>query len=222
MARAVSSSSFMGSPGHRPGNTLRACTSTSGGRGDGHRFEPVVLVVAMLGLCCAPLPIHVGDAASRDGRIHRYTAVGGDRTVRPGVAPEQGRAQIHGRGGTPPMPRRVSRPRQHLPPGHPTRALIGYVLIGLVVTGWLVVFVVRARGRRAPRAAPVPFLASTEHVATARPMNVPENARRPRDVGWHSDPDHMSEQVYWDGRAWTARRRWSGESWVDVQQGPPN
>jgi len=37
-----------------------------------------------------------------------------------------------------------------------------------------------------------------------------------REVGWHVDPEHLSEQAYWDGQSWTARRRWSGTAWVQV------
>jgi len=37
-----------------------------------------------------------------------------------------------------------------------------------------------------------------------------------REVGWHLDPEHLSEQAYWDGQSWTARRRWSGTAWVQV------
>lgn len=36
------------------------------------------------------------------------------------------------------------------------------------------------------------------------------------EVGWHVDPEHLSEQVYWDGQSWVARRRWSGTSWTEV------
>ena len=38
----------------------------------------------------------------------------------------------------------------------------------------------------------------------------------PPEVGWHVDPEHLSEQAYWDGQAWVARRRWSGTAWTEV------
>ncbi len=38
----------------------------------------------------------------------------------------------------------------------------------------------------------------------------------PPEVGWHMDPEHLSEQAYWDGHSWVARRRWSGTAWAEV------
>ena len=38
----------------------------------------------------------------------------------------------------------------------------------------------------------------------------------PPEVGWHVDPEHLSEQTYWDGQSWVARRRWSGTTWTEV------
>lgn len=102
-----------------------------------------------------------------------------------------------------------------------TRATLGYVLIGLLVVGWVVVIVVRARRHRAsPSASPLQM--ATEYWA---PHPAPAPVREPQraqDPGWYWDPDHMTEQAYWDGRLWTARRRWDGNSWVDVQVGPPS
>jgi len=95
------------------------------------------------------------------------------------------------------------------------RETIGYLLIGLVVASWILFFIVRARRRRVPRAYP-PFPTTPGGVPTIPPTPAPlRDLGQPRDIGWHPDPDHMSEQVYWDGRSWTARRRWNGESWIE-------
>jgi hypothetical protein len=34
--------------------------------------------------------------------------------------------------------------------------------------------------------------------------------------GWHRDPRDGTVLAYWDGQAWTGRRRWDGRAWVDV------
>ena len=71
----------------------------------------------------------------------------------------------------------------------------------------------RPSGARMPSApgvvpaVPVVPAPRAEPAATAAPT---------REVGWHVDPEHLSEQVYWDGQSWTARRRWSGTAWVQV------
>lgn len=36
-----------------------------------------------------------------------------------------------------------------------------------------------------------------------------------REAGWYSIDGSVSEQAYWDGAAWTGRRRWGGASWVE-------
>jgi len=35
------------------------------------------------------------------------------------------------------------------------------------------------------------------------------------EPGWYSVGGSVSEQVYWDGEAWTTRRRWGGATWVE-------
>lgn len=102
---------------------------------------------------------------------------------------------------------------------YPTRAIVGWVLIGLVVSGWTLFFVLRARKRRMSRTVSPPPMALRRG-----PTMFPSTNRQsppPREVGWHFDPDDMSAQAYWDGRSWTARRRWSGESWIDAEENPP-
>ncbi len=36
-----------------------------------------------------------------------------------------------------------------------------------------------------------------------------------REPGWYSVGGSVSEQVYWNGEAWTTRRRWGGATWVE-------
>jgi hypothetical protein len=40
-------------------------------------------------------------------------------------------------------------------------------------------------------------------------------ASKGREPGWYPVDGSLSEQVYWDGAAWTGRRRWGGASWVE-------
>lgn len=103
-----------------------------------------------------------------------------------------------------------------------TRATFGYVLIGLLVAGWVVVIAVRARRHRATRAAPPLQMMETERRPSHPGPGPVRETQQTQDPGWYRDPDHMTEQAYWDGRSWTARRRWDGNSWVDVQVGPPS
>jgi hypothetical protein len=177
-------------------------------------FLRAVILVPILGLCFAP------PAVASTGPSGASTVIAG-RPSRGGSAPLPG-AGAHAGPARQEVVRVASTPTTAPPnSSHRTRALIGYVLIGLVVVGWILVFVVRARRRRAWRAVTPHSMAQAPSAGMARPMPVPREVGRPREVGWHSDPDHMSEQAYWDGRSWTARRRWSGEAWVDLQQGPP-
>jgi uncharacterized membrane protein len=41
-----------------------------------------------------------------------------------------------------------------------------------------------------------------------------------RDPGWYAVGTAPNDQAYWDGQAWTARRRWSGASWTESSVGP--
>ena len=100
------------------------------------------------------------------------------------------------------------------------RAIIGYALLALLVAGWTLYFVRRARRRRRVHSRPPPPMMSVP-VRALPPERAPQpERRRARVVGWHADPDHMSEEAYWDGRSWTGRRRWNGESWVELERGP--
>lgn len=54
---------------------------------------------------------------------------------------------------------------------------------------------------------------------TMPPPTVPEGA----EPGWYrSGPIGAGEQSYWDGTAWTARRRWQNSAWVDLPAPPPS
>jgi hypothetical protein len=50
--------------------------------------------------------------------------------------------------------------------------------------------------------------------ATVAHSPAPPEGRPP---GWHrTGPIGVGEQSYWDGSAWTARRRWQNNAWVDL------
>jgi hypothetical protein len=59
-----------------------------------------------------------------------------------------------------------------------------------------------------------------------RPPGSPPPATAAPDLagqppGWHkSGAVGSGEQSYWDGSAWSARRRWSGGAWVDIPLAP--
>jgi hypothetical protein len=100
--------------------------------------------------------------------------------------------------------------------------IAGYVLLGIAVVALgllgarLVVQLVarRSRTRRRPVVTPAWHAFPPPIAARERPP------APPREVGWHLDPDHLSEQAYWDGGSWTARRRWSGATWVEDADEP--
>jgi hypothetical protein len=96
--------------------------------------------------------------------------------------------------------------------------IVGYVLLGIFVVA-LVVLVTRVVVRRSRR--PRRPVATPAWHAFPPPLPAQERPPAPpREVGWHLDPDHLSEQAYWDGRSWTARRRWSGATWVEEVDEP--
>jgi hypothetical protein len=37
-----------------------------------------------------------------------------------------------------------------------------------------------------------------------------------QERGWYQSGATNNDQAYWDGQAWTGRRRWDGAGWVDV------
>jgi hypothetical protein len=95
--------------------------------------------------------------------------------------------------------------------------IVGYVALGIFAVA-LVVVVTRIVGRRPRRRRPV---VTPAWPAFPPPLPPPERPPAPpREVGWHLDSDHLSEQAYWDGRAWTARRRWNGATWVEEVDEP--
>ena len=74
------------------------------------------------------------------------------------------------------------------------------------------------RSSGARRAGPS-GLSGTGPAVSPLPEARPDPHRSPDqlpEVGWHADPEHLSEQAYWDGQSWVARRRWSGTAWAEV------
>jgi hypothetical protein len=54
---------------------------------------------------------------------------------------------------------------------------------------------------------------------TQAPISLPPP--RAQDPGWYQVGATNNDQGYWDGRTWTARRRWEGAGWTDVPVAPP-
>jgi fluoride ion exporter CrcB/FEX len=47
------------------------------------------------------------------------------------------------------------------------------------------------------------------------------SAADPKGPGWYPAPTNPSDQTYWDGQNWTARRRWTGaRGWLVAGDGP--
>jgi|HubBroStandDraft_1064217.scaffolds.fasta_scaffold436758_1 hypothetical protein len=104
-------------------------------------------------------------------------------------------------------------------------AAVGAAVLSVLIVGAVMLRVQRSRRRRVtrwymePTQDAVAFTAFTPAQEVERTRDIP----RPGDVGprrvpgWHADPDHLSDQVYWDGEVWTARRRWSGTAWEEVE-----
>jgi hypothetical protein len=98
-------------------------------------------------------------------------------------------------------------------------ASVGAALLSVLVVGSAMIGVRRARRRRVARWYRVPTHDTAVFTASTPGRDEPRrsDAGAPPTVGWHADPDHLSDQVYWDGQSWTARRRWSGTAWVQVE-----
>jgi hypothetical protein len=43
----------------------------------------------------------------------------------------------------------------------------------------------------------------------------------PKAAGWYPTRTSPTDQNYWDGQNWTARRRWSGQGWMVSGDAPP-
>ncbi len=75
------------------------------------------------------------------------------------------------------------------------------------------------RELRAQRARPpVPFEMqryATQGAAGAAKEDAVPLTNQGQGPGWYPVGGSLSEQAYWDGHAWTARRRWGGDSWVE-------
>lgn len=41
-----------------------------------------------------------------------------------------------------------------------------------------------------------------------------------KQSGWYPVGENPNDQAYWDGQAWTARRKWGGAGWVEVAADP--
>jgi hypothetical protein len=49
----------------------------------------------------------------------------------------------------------------------------------------------------------------------------PGHEATPKEPGWYPSRTNPSDQTYWDGQGWTARRRWTGgNGWVVVGDAP--
>jgi hypothetical protein len=103
-------------------------------------------------------------------------------------------------------------------------AAVGAALLSVLIVGAVMLRVQRSRRRRVTRwyMEPTQDAAAFTAYTPAREVERTRDISRPGDIGplrppgWHADPDHLSDQVFWDGESWTARRRWSGTAWEEV------
>ena len=99
------------------------------------------------------------------------------------------------------------------PSSHRTEEIVGLALLFVLVAGLILFVAPRPRRRRDAR---IPSFSPPVYVIPAMRSPAPRSPVPPREVGWHTDPEHLSEQGYWDGESWIARRRWSGTAWAEV------
>ncbi len=96
---------------------------------------------------------------------------------------------------------------------------LGEAIGGLLITGLLAVGIVLLARRLRKEGRPTTassFEASFGVTPSPAPGFTPIPLPPPRPPGWSPVDGNPSEQAYWDGRGWTARMRWNGETWVDV------
>ncbi len=90
---------------------------------------------------------------------------------------------------------------------------VGAVLLTVLMGAGVVILVRRLRRmRRAPNG--IPAAAAVTAIADSAPQ--PERA-----AGWYPVGTGSDQQDYWDGEAWVARMRWTGDTWVDVPAHSP-
>jgi hypothetical protein len=78
----------------------------------------------------------------------------------------------------------------------------GQVFAVILVLALITFFVLRSR-----RKVSVPL------TITETSSNTPPLATH---TGWREVPGNPSQQIYWDGHAWTARKEWNGSAWEDI------
>jgi len=86
-------------------------------------------------------------------------------------------------------------------------ALWAAVALGLFIV--LMTAVRRTQRRRELR------LGAARYVATLHGVSAVSRSSPPRDPGWTAIGTNPNEQAYWDGKTWTAHRRWTGAEWVE-------
>jgi hypothetical protein len=57
--------------------------------------------------------------------------------------------------------------------------------------------------------------ASAHYVATLHGVTPVTASSPPREPGWTAFGTNPNHQAYWDGKAWTSHRRWTGAEWVE-------
>jgi hypothetical protein len=100
------------------------------------------------------------------------------------------------------------------------RTIGGLLLTALVAVGVVIGFRRLCRRRRIPPGVPAEAAATaaSEVGASTASSSGPlfQAALAP---GWYPIGTGSDDQRYWDGQAWVARLRWTGETWVDVPGG---
>ena len=62
---------------------------------------------------------------------------------------------------------------------------------------------------------------TAQPVVSERDVALGGSAGSPKTPGWYPSRSSPSDQTYWDGRSWTARRRWTaGKGWLVAGEAP--
>ncbi len=85
--------------------------------------------------------------------------------------------------------------------------IFGAVLVAVAIIGGLIIAIRKSAGSKKKSVA----LPASGSVIWPAPIT-----STPLQVGWHQSGQHFNEQLYWDGRAWTASRQWRvGVGWTE-------
>jgi len=102
--------------------------------------------------------------------------------------------------------------------GFDVAGVVGIMALILFVASWILFVVFGFSDWPALGRQPKSFSVADRLTVASGPTPGPRDMAPPKiqDRGWYQSGSTNNDQAYWDGQAWTARRRWDGAGWVDV------